>query len=222
MQQGCSSLSDEMREFDEIIRRLQQHFDTVTVHPPAGNDALQEVHARLPAVPDALLDFWHYCDGIKVTRYEEGDLFGIQRSLAVYPCCDVGQVARFVPLRGDGCGDYDCLVVGEGRLEGVVVFWDHEVYDGPAYLLGGSLLSYLDMWADHMIHEYLPNGERDPRCQPPKLNVWPFLGKPEYRHPWPFDESWMRARDPIADQLLGDMSSRRALLRQDNLQENAG
>jgi hypothetical protein len=100
-----------------------------------------------------------------------------------------------------------------------VVFWDHEVYDGAAYLLGGCFLSYLDMWADHMVHEYLPTGERNPRCRPPEPDAGPWRGTPEYQHPWPFDESWMRERDPIADRLLGDASSRRWLSRQDDLTE---
>jgi hypothetical protein len=56
----------------------------------------------------------------------------------------------------------------------------------------------------------------DPRCQPPKLNEWPWLGTPKYRHPWPFDETWVRERDPLADKLLGDESSRQWLLRQDD------
>jgi hypothetical protein len=76
------------------------------------------------------------------------------------------------------------------------------------------LISYLEMWSDHMVHEYLPSGERNPRCKPPKLDTWPWLGKPEYEHPWPFDESWMRERDPVAVRLLDDASSRRWLLRQ--------
>lgn len=128
--------------------------------------------------------------------------FGIERSLSYYPLCGEAQrLGRFVPLRGDGCGDYDCLIIGDGPCERAMVFWDHEVYDGAAYLLGGSLLNYLDMWADYMVHNFLPSGER----------------APEDQHPWPFDEAWMRERDPIADRLLGDESSRRWLLRQDDL-----
>jgi hypothetical protein len=209
-----------MRQFDQIVQKLRQHFDTVTLHPPAGEAALYELRERISAVPDVLLSFWRYCDGIRVTRYEEGDLFGIQRALSSYPLCGEDErLGRFVPFREDGCGDYDCVVVGDGPCEGAVVFWDHEIDDGAAYLLGGSLLGYLEMWADHMVHEYLPNGDRDPRCRAPKLDQWPWLGTPEYEHPWPFDEQWMRERDPVADRLLGDESSRRWLLRQDDLAE---
>ena len=209
-----------MREFDDIVQRLRQHFGTVTVQPPAGEAALHDLLQRVPAVPDVLLSFWRYCDGVRATRYEDGDLFGIQRALSSYPLGgDAQRLSRLVPLRGDGCGDYDCLVGGGGPCEGAMVFWDHEVSDGAAYLLGGSFLSYLDMWADHMVQEYLPSGERDPRCRPPKLDAWPWLGTPEYEHPWPFDESWMRGRDPVAARLLGDESSRRWLLKQDDLTE---
>ena len=207
-----------MRQFDEIIQRLRQHFGTVAVHPSVAKTARRELCQRVPSVPDVLLSFWHYCDGIQVTRFEEGTIFGIQQSLSFYPLyCEPDLLGRFVPLRGDGCGNHDCLIVGQGSCEGAVVFWDHEVYDGAAYLLGGSLLGYLDMWADHMIHEFLPNGERDPRCKAPELDAWPWYGTPEYQHPWPFDESWMRERDPIACRILHDEKSRRWLLEQDDL-----
>lgn len=191
-----------MRQFDDIVQRLRQHFGAVTVNPPVSDAAFRELRQRVAGVPDVLLSFWRYCDGIRVTRFEEGELFGIERSLSYYPLCgDAQRLGRFVPLRGDGCGDHDCLIIGDGPCERAMVFWDHEVYDGAAYLLGGSLLNYLDMWADYMVHNFLPSGER----------------APEDQHPWPFDEAWMRERDPIADGLLGDESSRRWLLRQDDL-----
>src|SRR5262245_10205856 len=142
-----------MRHFDKIVQRLRRHFDRVTIHPPGDGAALHELRKRIPAVPDALLSFWRYCDGIRVTDFEEGDLFGLERSLSLHTLFDETHgLDRFVPMRGDGCGDYDCLVVGAGPCEGAMVFWDHEVYEGAAYLLGGSLFAYLDMWADHMVH----------------------------------------------------------------------
>ena len=135
-----------MKQFDDIIDRLRQHFENVTVHPPADAAALHEVRKRVPGVSDVLLSFWRYCNGICVTRFEEGDLFGIDRSLSLYPLGnDAQRLGRFVPLRGDGCGDYDSLVVGDGPYEGAVVFWDHEVFDGAAYLLGGSFYSHISI-----------------------------------------------------------------------------
>jgi hypothetical protein len=208
--------SNLMQKLNDIVLRLKQHFNSVTVHPPADHAAFCELRERIPAVPEALLSFWGYCDGIRVTDCE-GEIFGIRKVLDYYPLYDdTAGLGRFVPLRGDGCGDYDCLIVGVGQCEGSVVFWDHEIYDGAAYLLGGSFLNYLDMWAEHMVHEYLPDGEMDPRCQPTKLNKWPWLGSPKYQHPWPFDEAWVRERDPLADKLLSDESSRQWLLRQDD------
>jgi len=204
-----------MREIEDIIRKLRRHFGTVTVHPPAGEAVLRDLCERIPTVPDELLSFWRYCDGLCVIFDESGELFGVERSLLHYPVGEVTDLlGRLVPLRGDGCGDYDCLVVGAGPCEGAVVFWDHDIYDGAAYLLGGSLLGYLEMWTDRIVHENLPSGEKDPRCRPPKLDAFPWLGTPEYRHPWPFDEAWMRGHDPAAARLLADETSRRWLLRQ--------
>ncbi|MHB0935652.1 MAG: SMI1/KNR4 family protein [Armatimonadota bacterium] len=197
-----------MKEFQAIVQRLEQHFDTVVVHPPAGDAALRELQQRVPAVPEVLLAFWQYCDGIQVTDDEEGRLLGVQQALERYPCSDSTGIERFIPIRGDGCGDYDCLVIGPGPFEGAVVFWDHEVDEGASYLLGGTFLSYLDMWSDYLMHTYLTNGERE--CDDPFSD-----DALESEHPWPFDEQWMRKRDPVAKKLLGK-ASRGWLLEQDD------
>jgi hypothetical protein len=66
-----------------------------------------------------------------------------------------------------------------------------------------------------LLEVYLPDGREDPRCIAPKLNEWPWIGEPQRRHPWPFDEGWLKARDRRAASLLGDRATREWLLRQD-------
>jgi hypothetical protein len=116
-----------------------------------------------------------------------------------------------IPLRGDGCGNYDCLVSGLGIGTGSVVFWDHEVYECPSHLLGSSLITYLEMWFDYVVSTYLPTGSMDPRFDPPELDGPPWIGEAELHHPWPTDEAWMVEHDPALGVLLDDPAMRKWL-----------
>jgi Txe/YoeB family toxin of toxin-antitoxin system len=48
-------------------------------------------------------------------------------------------------------------------------------------------------------------------------NGYAGIGKPELEHPWPFNEQWIRSRDPVAAALLSDASVRSWLVRQEKL-----
>lgn len=211
------------RQFEGLAKRLRDHFYEVTICPPASDSAIQRLQEHIPGVPELVVDFYRFCDGIRVgvKGGDEGYIFGVEEALRVRSICEgLQRLGRLLPIRGDGCGNNDCIVTGPGKCEGAVVFWDHEVYDSPAYLLGGSLFSYLDMWADRLTHEFFRNGQSNPEYVPPQLDSWPFLGKPNMRHPWPFDEKWLRERDPTADQLLGDEQVRGWFSEQDELDED--
>jgi hypothetical protein len=73
------------------------------------------------------------------------------------------------------------------------------------------------MWADHLVSCYLPDREKDARYIAPPLDLPPWIGTPELEHPWPFDESWIKARDPKAARILSDLTARAWLVGQDNL-----
>jgi len=163
--------------------------------------------------------YYSRCNGVTVSLWDSvvGNLFPANVSLRYMPLAFESEVERrFLRIRGDGCGDYDCVVLGNGIGEGSVVFWDHEVYEGPAYLLAGSFSSYFQMWGDNLVTRYLPNGEADKRYVAPSLDHWPWIGKAELEHPWPFNESWMKSRDLNAERLLNDSRFRKWLLRQAN------
>ena len=49
-----------MRQFDDIVQRLRQHFGAVTVNPPVSDAAFRELRQRVAGVPDVLLSFWRY------------------------------------------------------------------------------------------------------------------------------------------------------------------
>lgn len=206
-----------MRELQPAIERLREHFETVSVHPPANSTNIQLLRSRVPNVPEALVSLFGYCDGIsvKIQGVDEGQIFSIRELLRSLVAFHDASLFRLLPLRGDGCGNYDCMVAGAGVCEEVVVFWDHEVYERPDHLLAGSLVSYLDMWSDYLVHGWLRDGQRNPR-----YFQWPEIGAPDIQHPWPYDEAWMRRRDPDAERLLSDLRVRAWLVHQDGLEES--
>jgi hypothetical protein len=165
----------------------------------------------LPNIPDDLLQFFRRCDGLNANLQDEveGQLYSIMEATSIFPIAEHPDVARrFFPISGDGCGDYECVVVGNGIAEGALVFWDHELPEGAAYLMAGSFGSFFEMWADHLITRYFPDGTEDPRYIAPALTKWPWIGEPELTHPWPFDEKWITARDRRAADLLARKETR--------------
>ena len=166
------------------------------------------------------------CYGVDVGLLDgsdvEGQLLKLDQVLEIYPVASDKKnpiLRRLCPVRLDGCGNYDCYLIGPGYGRGSVVFWDHEVHEGPAYLLGGSLGSYLKMWADNLVHRFANDGTVRPEYVPTELDEWPWGGKPEKTHPWPFNESWISSNDPIASELLSNPEFRTLMLEQDHSNE---
>ncbi len=116
-----------MDQIDRVVRRLQDHFRKVTVGRPASEKVIRTLQEKVPGVPGEAIAFWRRVNGIRV-RIErgnacEGRIYSVKEALGLYP---LGQedheLARLLPVRSDGCGDYDCLVTGEGIGQGAVVF----------------------------------------------------------------------------------------------------
>jgi hypothetical protein len=201
------------------IRRAEDYFDRVAVSPPATDSALARFSERFPDHSDQLDTFYAVANGVRVglRDYDVGHIYSIEESLESHAVAFAHDPSRamLLPVRGDGCGNADCVVLGVGVAKGSVVFWDHEIDERPAYLLGSSLASYLDMWSDHLVHQYLPQGEIHPRADSPEIGRWPWLGAPELQHPWPFDTVWMVRRDPGLADLLKSPSVTRWLAQQE-------
>ena len=191
---------------EAAIRRLEAHFQRVEVCPPASASALADLRMHTPGLPRQLRAFYALANGLRVGLRDTGvgHVYSAEEVLAHH---GVGfsrhpSLDRLLPLRGDGGGDFDCIVAAGDLAPGSVVFWDHEVYDRPSHLLGSTFASYLDMWSDALVHDYLADGELQPCARAPELDHWPWLGKAERRHPWPSDGQWVARHDPGVARLL--------------------
>jgi len=225
-----------------VIERLENHFRKVTINAPAPADSAARVGEKFSHAPDELLHFLEICDGISVSVEDDvrGVLFSISESLErlaqpldldpeilgiseaeaerleVKLAPDFEISKRLYPTRGDGCGNFDCVLMGPGTGAGSVVFWDTTSSFRPAYLLAGDFCAYLEHWSDSLVSRFFPDGSEDQRYVGPELDNAPWIGEPELSHPWPFDLSWLRKADSRAAPLLDDLSFRRDLLAQED------
>jgi hypothetical protein len=194
-----------MKQFEEIASKLSNYFHQVEIGDSVGPGTAIILKVQIPNVPEDLLQFYNWGNGIKVGLRDHvvGEILSAERLLQLYPISIYeSYITRLLPIRSDGCGNYDCIVTKPGIGEGAIVFWGHEAPEAPAYLLASSLRCYLEMWSDHLVTCYFPNGEIDPRYVPPRLDRWPWLGEPEMQHPWPFDKEWISEQDPGARKLF--------------------
>jgi len=209
-----------MQWFHRTIELLTKHFDNVRLRTPITEDEIIGLQFQSSTAAEELRYFYTHTNGLSVGIHdsEVGLIFEFEESQKLVSQVSLMDGAyQLLPVRGDGCGDYDCLVIAGGIADGSVVFYDHEVNEAPSHLLAGSFASYFQLWADYLTTKYHPNGDIDKRYVPPTLKKWPWLGKPERIHPWPFDETWLKANDERAAKLLEDPVIRSWLIKQDNL-----
>ncbi len=185
---------------EQTITKLEEHFDCVTLGPPVSEARIAHAEARYwGRAMEGLSEFYRCCDGLDVglRDSEDGQILTLKASTRIQSIVfDSGRPPLW-PVRSDGCGNHDCVVLGEGVGAGAVVFYDHdyEIADG---LLGSSFETYFELLAGSLIKVYLPNGEIDSRYECPSLDAYPWVGTPEMEHPWPHDLSWMAEIDPGA------------------------
>jgi hypothetical protein len=130
---------------EAAIRRLEAHFERVVVCPPAPASALAELRKRTPGLPSQLRAFYALANGIRVGLRDAvvGHLYSAEEVLEHHGVgfAHHASLARLLPLRGDGCGNFDCIVAAGEVAPGSVVFWDREIYDRPSHLLAKVLPS---------------------------------------------------------------------------------
>lgn len=145
-----------------------------TLREPINKARLDELVVAAGPLPDGVRQYLATSDGL---RHSERDpILGSKEMLAPYPSNSL------LPLKDDGCGNYDAIVIEPGLAFGAVVFWDHE--SGKAeYLVASSLPMYLEFLAT------VPISER-----------WSQGGQSQ--------DDFLRARDPGACALLDDPNLR--------------
>jgi hypothetical protein len=103
---------------------------------PITEVRLNELMAAAGSLPEGVTRYLRTSDGL-----DHPSLFGVcgsQTMLKSYPSNSL------LPLREDGCGDYDSVIIEPGPGYGAVVFWDHETTRAE-YLLASSVPSYLEL-----------------------------------------------------------------------------
>lgn len=189
----------------EALTRLRDHFPAMKPVRGADHALLARLEDRAPGAEE-LLSFYLVSDGFDVGLCDDvvGQLLPLskvlkqQRSLRDLGVCD----GRLLPVRSDGCGDYDAFVMGAGPCRGAVVFWDHETFERPSHLLGGTFPSYVRLLVDDLVTRYDRSGELRAEYKSRRLDEWPWIAPGELTHPWPHDRDWLRAEDPRAAELL--------------------
>jgi hypothetical protein len=199
-----------MEFVEAILTRLRGHFSKVRARKPAPPEAIQ--HLLLTSPPGDLLDFYRRCDGLAIVidDFENGRILSLRSLLEARKLCDeqfCPDISRYLPVRADGCGNYDCVIAGSGPAEGAVIFFDHEAPERRE-LRAGSFAGFLSHWTDWLITKYSPDGRRHPDFVAPKLDHAPWFGKARREHPWPYDERWLPERDKRAAEILVDPESR--------------
>jgi hypothetical protein len=195
-------VNETLAQLKAVLNRFRNHFDRFQTGDPLP-PSLATMVASV-GLPSEVSTFYSHCDGLD-TGLEDGvigQLMPASDCLEVRECLSDEVRANLWPIRGDGFGDYDCVVLHVPTCTGAVVFWDHDVADRPSYLLAGSFISYLAMWADKLVTCYSPSGKLLPEYEPQTLDAWPWVGKPQREHPWPFNEDYLRACDDRAAELL--------------------
>ncbi len=195
--------------YNEIIQDLSGHFINAKINPPASVTQIRELKEIFPEVNEEIILFYECCNGFSVTDDVYGVIYSIEEIIYSYPVImdseEYPLIKNLCPIRDDGCGDYDCIMISKEIWNGCVVFWDHEIYDFPSYILGGSFISYIEILKEYLIECFEPDG----------------VMKPEYveeikEFPWPFDNSWMIKRDKKAKELLKNQEFRTLLKEQDH------
>jgi len=105
-------------------------------HDPITDDHLQLLVAAAGSLPDGLVRYLMTSDGL--THPKLPPILGSSDMLKPYPA------SSLLPLRGDGSGNYESVLIEPGPGFGAVVFWDHETTKAE-YLIASSVPSYLEL-----------------------------------------------------------------------------
>ncbi|MFI5713381.1 SMI1/KNR4 family protein [Kribbella sp. NPDC051620] len=174
-----------MTEFDDVLRLVAEaDLPSDVGWPPTGATTvdLQRLRDDLGFEPPAVLTRWlSICNG---SLAGEGGLLGANLSgprehLDMSFCLDLlpgWRERRWLPVAGDGCGDYYVLDASQSHYPGDAIFFvDQSDYDALDYAVASDLPTFL---RQHLLCLLDPD---------PELDSTPR---------WPFDRAITLAVDP--------------------------
>ncbi len=118
---------------------------------PITTERLSELAAAAGSLPEGVVQYLSTSDGLVHRKLDS--IYGSEGMLRPYPS------SSLLPLKGDGCGNYDSVIVEPGLGFGAVVFWDHET-SRAEYLVASSVPTYLAFLARYPVSErWTPDGQ---------------------------------------------------------------
>lgn len=178
-------------EIRATLDRLRAYFVSIEIAPPASQVDLKRAAEQLGRIPSGMTALFLECSGLKIRIQDlvEGSVYSLTEALEVHGRVFMHrpeEVRRLLPIRGDGCGNFDCVITS-GPGAGAVVFWEHERGERAACLVASSVPKFLDIVAQYLMESRSPDGQRSG-----STSVW--LWQPER----------LLERDPGAARLLRD------------------
>jgi cell wall assembly regulator SMI1 len=172
-------------EYDEVLRLIAKD-DLAPDHGclRTGATATDLQHLRDDLgfdLPEVLIRWLSVCNG---SFAGEGGLFGANLTgsrefLDISSCVALSpswRERRWIPVAGDGCGDYYVLDASYSHFDGDAIFFiDQSDYDALAYVVASGLPTFL---RQHLLQSL----DQDP--------------EPDQAPRWPFDRAATLAVDP--------------------------
>lgn len=179
----------------ELIQQLEYDPEHPEIEGATEDEILAFEERNNFMLPDELREWLKMCNGARIAT----GLYGIQKgrdnqSLIIeseFESFALWKKKGWIPLAGDGCGDYYILATRSKVLDTHPVFFiDHErSYYQPQYVVASGVWTFLKMlFKEEVQHE----SHRD---------------DDDYDHdfPWPFDEEWVLKEDPALAYYEGEV-----------------
>jgi len=103
---------------------------------PISTTRLSELANAAGSLPEGVSRYLATSDGLDHPLLDS--IWGSKEMLKPYPSNSL------LPLKGDGCGNFDAVLIEPGPGFGAVVFWDHETTKAE-YLIASSVPVYLEL-----------------------------------------------------------------------------
>lgn len=130
------SITDPQRLAPALVQKLEGA--GYVLRKAVGNRRLAELVAAAGSLPEGVTRYLATSDGLDHSHSELDSICGSKEMLKPYPSNSL------LPLKGDGCGNYEAVIIEPGPCFGAVVFWDHETAKAE-YLVASSVPLYLEL-----------------------------------------------------------------------------